>query len=172
MNTKSSTVSSIGIPTTSTTTSLTSYCSRCIRPLSSCVCSSITYSTGNTTSTNIPINSGNTGYFYTPTHQQLGSYCIEHDEQEDALVIRDKNGNECMSFKDGMPMIGGKTIHQVILDVIELYTGALPVTTMLVDPDKGKRFIANEIFQRRKMAAETVAKVKRDVAIEELENKQ
>lgn len=109
--------------------------------------STITYSSS--TSSNSPNHTilGNNNYAYKSLC--IGNYQIVEDSNLSRLSIRDTTGKECLAIQNGTIMIGDKTIHEVVLDIIDMVNGTKPFTDLLVDPDQAKRELGKAIYERR-----------------------
>lgn len=107
--------------------------------------------TGTTTTTT---TTGST-FYVNPTQSwsslqslKVGEYALSQENER--LVIRDKLGHECLAIKNGTLMIGNQTIHEVILDIIDMVNGNKSFSELLVDPDQSKRELGQQIYKRRR----------------------
>jgi hypothetical protein len=71
-------------------------------------------------------------------------------QENEQLVIRDNHGRECFAIKNGTLMIGNQTIHELILDIVDMVNGTKPFTELLVDPDQSKRELGKQIYKRHR----------------------
>lgn len=79
---------------------------------------------------------------------KITDYAIAQENEQ--LVIRDNHGRECLAIKNGTLMIGNQTIHELILDIVDMVNGTKPFTELLVDPDQSKRELGKQIYKRHR----------------------
>jgi len=103
------------------------------------------YGATTTTSGTYQVQSGNyTNYF---TSVPVGDYLIEFDATREALVIKNANNKECISIQNNTIFLDGKSIYEVIFEVVQMIVGKQSLTAWLTDENIHKRAFAEELYK-------------------------
>ena len=116
----------------------------------------------------VPVPSASSGgpsistgtYYYSPqsgpyanhfTSIPIGDYLIEFDSSKEALTIKDAKNKECISIQNNTIFLDGKTLYQVIFEVVQMIVGKQSLAAWLTDENTHKRAFAKELHESLKV---------------------